>query len=373
MESACKISSDLSSKILTIGPDYHNHRGGIGAVLEIYSRYYDHFKFLPTYQVGSSLHKLHIFIENIFLFVKLLITDRRIKIIHIHGASYGSFYRKFAIFYIAKFFFRKKIIYHIHGARFDQFLLGAPKPDGKKQILPWLPKILIGYMLKNIDIMICLSISWQKYFIESLNFPRDKCFILNNVIENSRMTLKSKINSPIKIVFLGEIGPRKGIFDVIKVIKKNKEIFSNEILLQIGGNGNIQELKSEIKLNQLNNIIEYIGWVNGEKKVEILTNADILILPSYAEGLPISILEGMSFGLPIIASNVGGIPEIVTDNVNGKLIEPGNLKQIELAILFFIENKHKIIDYGRNSCEIAKKYEPNDVFTNLARIYNKLL
>jgi glycosyltransferase involved in cell wall biosynthesis len=368
-----KIPLNISSSILTIGPDYINHRGGIGAVLEVYSKYFENFKFLATHRMGSSFFKMFFFLGSIFMFLKLLTFDREIKIIHIHGASYGSFYRKFIFVLLSKYLFRKKVIYHIHGARFDLFYEGAPKPNGEKQLFPRLTKILVNFILKRIDLLICLSNSWESYFINCLKISEDKVSVLNNVVDNDLNLSKTIVNSPIQILFLGEIGPRKGVFDLLEVFKKNKESFKDNIVLKVGGNGDIEKFKLYVNSNKIGHLVEYIGWVGDDKKDVILSNSDILILPSYAEGLPISLLEGMSYGLPIISTNVGGIPEIVYEGVNGKLVEPGNLTMIEDSISFFLNNPNEILKYGEKSLDIVNKFKPDYVFPNLMGLYVKIL
>ena len=121
MNQKYKISSDLTSKILTVGPDYRNHRGGVGAVIEVYSHYFERFNFIPSYKSGSGLFKIAVFFLGLIKLCYTLTTNRKIEIIHIHGASYGSFYRKFFIFILGKYIFRKKIIYHIHGGGYKIF------------------------------------------------------------------------------------------------------------------------------------------------------------------------------------------------------------------------------------------------------------
>lgn len=101
--------------------------------------------------------------------------------------------------------------------------------------------------------------------------------------------------------------------------------------------------------------------------------ADIYILPSYNEGLPIAILEAMSYTHPIISTPVGGIPEVVKDHQNGILVEPGNLEQIKEALLFFIKHPEVIESYGQKSYEIVQPYFPENVFLQLKKIYYDLL
>ena len=108
--------------------------------------------------------------------------------------------------------------------------------------------------------------------------------------------------------------------------------------MYIGGNGEIQRLKELINKHNIEDIVEFLGWISSMEKAIILNSTDVYILPSYNEGLPISILESMSYGKAIISTNVGGIPEIVRNKENGLLINPGELKQMEQAIDFFLEN-----------------------------------
>jgi len=142
--------------------------------------------------------------------------------------------------------------------------------------------------------------------------------------------------------------------------------------LLIGGNGEIKRLNNFIHANQIGSIVEFMGWVTNDAKISAFNKADIYILPSYNEGMPISILEAMSYGLAIIATNVGGIPEIVFNEVNGLLIEPGNSSQIERTLNYFIDNPALIRRYGAASENLVKKYFPDKVCGQLIELYNSV-
>lgn len=356
-----KIPSKISETILTIGPNYQYHRGGIGAVIEIYSKYFVKFKFLASYKVGTSIYKSFFFIGSIFKLFKLLIFDRKIQIIHIHGASYGSFFRKFFIFLAAKYLFRKKVIYHIHGGGFANF------EKNSNLILRKAIKLLI----ENVDVVICLSESWKKFFME--NFKPNKIIIIHNIIDYPHLSVFKEKENIITLLFLGLICDAKGIFELIEVIFRNKEKYKDKIRLIIGGNGEIDRLNNIIQQQQLEGLVEFVGWISNKEKTTWLQKSDIYILPSYKEGLPISILEAMSYGQAIISTNVGGIPEIVIPEKNGILIEPGNLSEIETAINFFLEHPEMIEIYGLESKQYAKKHLPDSVIMELTTIYASLL
>jgi glycosyltransferase involved in cell wall biosynthesis len=120
-------------------------------------------------------------------------------------------------------------------------------------------------------------------------------------------------------------------------------------------------------------IVEFLGWISGMGKAIILNSSDVYILPSYNEGLPISILESMSYGKAIISTYVGGIPEIVRNKENGLLINPGELKQIEQTIDFFLENPDQIKEYGVISKQKVQKHLPHSVLKELQEIYKSVL
>ena len=356
-----QLSSQVSSKVLTVGPEFKNHRGGVGAVISVYSKYFEVFNFIPSYKVGSGFYKSYIFFKSIFKLIFILISNRRIKIIHIHGASNGSFYRKFIIFLICRHIFRKKIVYHIHGGGFGNFY----KKSGS------FTKRLIRILLNNSDCIITLSQSWYKYFHENFNIK--KLVVLPNIIDYPHKLQRSTSPDSLTFLFFGLICETKGIFDLLTVIENNKEDYRSRMKLLIGGDGDTQKLQALINDHQTGDIIEYLGWVDNEKKSAAFNKSDVFILPSYTEGLPISILEAMSYGKAIIATDVGGVSEIVRENENGILIEPGNLRQIELAINNMLDHKDLVKRFGEVSELHVQKYLPDEVLKKLNEIYKSLL
>lgn len=101
-----------------------------------------------------------------------------------------------------------------------------------------------------------------------------------------------------------QIGHNKGIYDLIGVIALHKKEFHGRQQLRVGGNREVDKVKILIKEKKISDIVSYEGWVSGGRKVELLDVSDAYILPSYKEGLPISILEAMSYGLPMISTKV---------------------------------------------------------------------
>jgi glycosyltransferase involved in cell wall biosynthesis len=143
--------------------------------------------------------------------------------------------------------------------------------------------------------------------------------------------------------------------------------------LLIGGNGEIEHLKDKIKKHKLEELVEFLGWITNTRKIDVLNSCDVFILPSYNEGLPVSVLESMSYGKTIISTNVGGIPEIVRHGENGLLINPGNLEELKNAIDYVFLHPEKLPEYGKASEQIVRKHLPGEVIKELRAIYESVL
>lgn len=351
----------MKNKVLTIGPDYKTLKGGIASVLSVYAKYDNTFCFLPTYSSENNFINLLSFPFKYFNILLFIIMNPNYKIIHIHGASRISFYRKYILFLSLKYLLKRRIIYHIHGGEFHLF-------EKESNVIT---KKLIHHMINKSNLIICLSEEWKNFFLKTFN-PK-KVLILNNIISMPLLVNVLKKKNLLQFIFLGKIVEGKGIFDLLNTIHKNKEYLNNKIKLVIGGDGETKRLKEEIHKLNITNIVEYIGWISGEDKDKLLSESDINILPSYNEGLPISILEAMSYKMPIIATNVGGIPRVVKNEKNGILIEAGNYDMIFKSMKYFIENINKIEEYGNNSFDIVQDFLPKKVIKDLINIYNDVL
>jgi len=101
--------------------------------------------------------------------------------------------------------------------------------------------------------------------------------------------------------------------------------------------------------------IAHIGWIDGEQKKEFLKNTCVNVLPSYNEGLPMTILETMSYGIPNISTNIASIPEVIKDGETGYLIEPGDIDGLCESILKCVSDKEKLLQFSQNSYELIKQ------------------
>ena len=171
-------------------------------------------------------------------------------------------------------------------------------------------------------------------------------------------------------MYLGKISQQKGIFDLLDVVEKNINFFRNRLILHIGGNGDTERLKTLILTKGIADIVTFEGWADNNKKIELLNRADALILPSYTEGLPVAILEAMTYELPVVATTVGGIPEIVSPET-GLLFHPGNKIEMFKCLRMLVNNEYHF--NPQRIAEIAQQFLPSNIVKQLTEIYNSLL
>jgi glycosyltransferase involved in cell wall biosynthesis len=340
-------------RILSIGVDCSKSRGGVSAVEYQYSKIYYPWQFIATATVGSSIKKAFYFITGLLRFLIKMLTDKKIEIIHVHGASYNSFRRKQVIINIG-LFFKKKVIFHCHGAEFKLFT-----SSHKDSVIK---------TLKKCHCIVCLSESWKQWF-------ENECCCknvvhINNIIPIPQKGIREKnATNSLKLLFLGKLGKRKGIFDLLDVISQMREY---DVKLFCGGNGDVDGVLKRISELKLQDKIEYLGWVSGEQKISLLNDVDAYVLPSYNEGLPISILEAMSYGLPIVSTRVGGIPDLVREGENGYLIDPGSKEQLYAALLSLMNNPEERIRMGQECEKVSLDYQPQNVEKQLKQMYQSL-
>lgn len=340
------------SNILMIGPDC---QGGITSVINMYKNAELNAIYMASYTRNDILWQLFIYTRFMLEYIFTLCTNFNIKIVHIHSASYGSFLRKQFALNMAKLF-GKKVIFHIHGAEFELFYNKSSKAV----------KSLITSTLNKADVVIVLSKQWKET-ISKISSNINIVILYNPAVIKE---LKHIPSDSTRFLFMGRIEKRKGVYEIIE----GGKYLDDNILVNLYGDGNTTEFERLIKEGNLEHKIKIRGWISGEQKDEVYYNSDVLLLPSFNEGLPMSILEAMAYGLPIISTPVGGIAEAVEDGVNGFLVPPGDARALSEKINLIASDKNLREKIGQESYRMAKeKFDINVIIKQLEEIYAELI
>ncbi|WP_434655850.1 glycosyltransferase family 4 protein [Thermoanaerobacterium thermosaccharolyticum] len=243
------------------------------------------------------------------------------------------------------------------------------------RIMFYFMKKLIKLIHKRSDIQVFVS----KYLADKYAYKKGHIIIANEnritediIVKIDQIKMRDE-NTPFKILFIGRLSPEKGIFDLLKAVQKIRD---ENLILTIIGDGILKDkIIDYVNINNLTdkvNIKGYAKW--GKQLFDIIKSNHVLILPSYSEGLGLVILEAMSMGVPVIASNVGGIPEIVYNNYNGLLFEPGNIDELVNKIKYLINNEKIRYNLSINSVNLAKENtiekQMNKILEELKAIIN---
>ena len=347
-------------KVLMLGPG-RSLKGGVSSVV---NAYYEaglgekvNLTYLETYTDGNKAEKLNAAIKAIYKFKECC---KDTDIVHIHMASRASFYRK-SIFVNKAKRMNKKIILHIHGAEFEKFYKEESNEIMKKYI---------RYIFSKSDKVIALSSKWKDILKKIVD--ESKITVIYNSIVCPKQHLDKNYNNE-KILFLGRLGNRKGVYDILKCASRIIAIFPNVEFI-LAGDGEVDNVRELCNKMGIKNNFRITGWIDGAEKEKLLNEASIYLLPSYNEGMPISVLEAMAYGLPVISTNIGGIPELIDNDENGFLIEPGDINGITNSLIKLLEDNNKKRRFGENAFLKAKNnFNVENKINDLYELYYELI
>lgn len=352
-------NNERKIKVLHVGPSLKEQGGVvtvINSILNLDMKENVEFNTLSTF---TNNKKMKAFIKSILKYLKICIFNKP-DIIHIHMASGGSFYRK-SIFVLISRLFNVKIIVHLHGARFREFY----------SAMNGIVKRYCRYIMNKTDKLIILTEEWRK-FAEVIVKDKRKIALVSNFVQVPEKIKRNTKNEEVKILFLGRLGKRKGTYLLIKAAKiiKEKNIKFKMIL---AGDGEIDKCKKRISDSNLENEIEVLGWIDSEEREKYLRECDILALPSYFESFGMSLIEGMSYSMPVIATKAGAMPYVVENEKDGILIKPGNYEELAEVLIELIENRSLRIKMGNRGYEhVQREFSDKVALGKFSKIYREL-
>ncbi|MCK9596953.1 glycosyltransferase family 4 protein [Candidatus Pacearchaeota archaeon] len=253
--------------------------------------------------------------------------------------------------------FRPKILrpfIFLNNLFLNKFSLGFV--DKIISITPWELKILKKYSAKE-------KISVIPNGVDKILFKK--------IIKNN-FKKKNNIKEKYLVLFFGRLNPTKGpemlAKTAINITKKRKDI----AFIWIGPDeGKAEEVKKLIKGYKN---MKYLGPIKGKENIaEMYQSANVYVLPSYREGLPLTLFEAMASGLPIVASPVNGIPFEMKENENGFFSNYGDLDSLEKNILKLINNQKLARKISQNNIKKSKNYNWDDIYKKYMGEYEKLL
>jgi glycosyltransferase involved in cell wall biosynthesis len=288
-----------------------------------------------------------------------------VPITHIHTSSYTGFYEKIFFVLIARSL-GSRVILHIHGGAFNHFF----EENGR------VTQQLISRLLLLPDRLIVLSEWWANFFRERVNPELEgRITVLHNAVEVPNLSLDRLMRArsgseQFRIVFLGSVGDRKGCRELLGAADQLSAHSDIQIYFLGGGeqDGDLERYKRKSHEMGLSDV-QFPGYVSGDQKAEYMKKADMFVLPSRADNFPISLLEAMSYGLPVVVSDVGAMDEVVSKE-NGIVISPRDTDGLVEAIQFMYNHPDQRKEMGQKNVEkVVEHYSASQYINYLESIY----
>ena len=331
-------------------------RGGITSVVKAHesgaqwSKY--HCRWIQTHEDKSFLWKL---LCAGMALAEYLVFLPSADIVHIHVSEPTSAKRKLLFFRPAKWL-KKKIVVHFHSFSSDTTING-PHSERYRE------------MFCGADVVVVLSNYWKEVV--------DKKFHLGNrikVVYNPcpTITYPQTYEKTKSILYAGTINQRKGYADLIRAFAKVASKHT-DWKIALAGNGEIEQARTLAKELGIEGQVDFLGWVNGEKKDKAFKQASVFCLPSYAEGFPMAVLDAWAYGLPVVTTPVGGIPDVAVDGENMLLFNPGDIDTLAEKLDIMMSDETLRDKLSDSSVKMAsEKFNLDTITAQVAEIYESL-
>lgn len=347
-------------RIVMVGTAFDT-KGGIASVLDGYRRagLLERWPvdYVATHRDGTAAEKLLRAVDGLVVLLALLCRYPR-AILHVHGASRASFWRK-SVFMALALAARWPVIFHLHGGGFAGFYENECGRVGRA---------LVRFFLDRAACIVVVSSRWSAWMRGVTRNPNIQ------VVENgvSLPPPSGLAREPATLVFAGRCCEGKGLYDLLQAMVALRR-GPGRVRLECLGDGDLDEVERAIASMGLVDRVRVHGWVDAPTRDAMFARATAVVLPSHAEGLPMALLEAMAAGAPVVATAVGGIPDLVVDGHNGLLVPPADPRALEGAIRRLLSDPGLRRRLGAAAREtVASKHTVERAIDRLGAIYADL-
>lgn len=341
------MTNKSNPRVLMIGPSLSSC-GGMATVerqlVERLPKAGVQTKFISTYDDCGKFGKLVIALTA---FLQFRFSLNKTDILHVHMASRGSYIRK-KLFIDAADRRGVPVVLHLHAA---EFALWFDSECSEKERLD------IHNTFTRCAKVVVLSKEWKNFLINRNVCGSERIAVLNNAVDvPSENTTDYSLNT---VLFMGRLDSRKSPDAILRAAVKLLPLHPDAKFI-FGGDGDIAAYENLARELGVINSCRFIGWATAEKKIEAFRDSSIYCLPSKNEGMPMSVLEAMSFGLATISTPVGGIPQVISDGINGMLFPVDDIDALTKILNRLMSDtalKERIGKNGRSRIEKAFSLE----------------
>ncbi len=359
-------------RILLLGAHTTKTVGGISTLIHdiLHSPLAQKFEFrhiVSQVDQYRRFRKLLLAIGALIRFVANLVLWRP-NLVYVHVGGHASLYRK-AVFIAVARLAGQRVLTHFHAGNFEYYY--AQQGRWGRRFIRWGLGRSHRFIAVSHETAKVMRKVWPS--VETAVVPNGVKLELfssgraaaagANGHSNGRSNGRAN-GHPVRLLFVGKMGCRKGEQDLIHALQQVVRT-TPEIRLDMLGQLS-DSIESLCRESGLRPYIDQLGPVSLERRIEFFQRADIFVLPTYAEALPIAVLEAMASGLPVVTTPVGGIPELLDDGREGYLVRPGDIDSIADRIARLVRDPEQRRQMGRLAHSRAHQFDLNVVFDQLA-------
>lgn len=302
----------------------------------------------------------------VYLFVRLIarLTVFKPDVVYVASSYDWSYLRNAVLMFTAKLY-GAKVVCHFHGRRSGSLFLSSSRGIRR----------LLRASSKSFDRIIFLSPGLKESLVEA--FGTEKAEVVANFIEPGEFRPSSGLTMPeSRAIFIGRLSDDKGIYEFIESIallrREGRQIYADIL----GVAETEQDERSVREFAARTGVMEafvFHGLKTGPAKADLLGQATVFVLPSKLEIFPLAVLEAYASGLPVVASRVGALAEIVHEGENGFLIQPGSAKELAVSLRRILDDEQlrlKMAAFNRRTVESC--YGKNVSVNKMAKIFRSL-
>lgn len=349
-------------RVLHMGPD-PRIGGGMSAALAallsspLAARY--ELEDVATYRGPEPLRRLEVYCLSLLRLAVWSLRGRG-RIVHIHATVRGSMYRKSVCVLLAKAL-RRKVVLHIHS--------GAAEVSAYAASRGRLSMTLFRAAFVAADAVLAVSAA-SGAAVERAYGIDGVAVVPNAAPSVAPFTREAASDGTVRVAYLGGFAnPAKGVDVLLQALRL---ALSSEPRLRVTLAGPGDPAPGDAVLIEAEPALEWVGWLNPDEKDELLRAAAVFVMPSRSEGLPMALLEAMAYGMSVIATAVGGIPEVVEAGVDGLLVEPDNPQALADALCQLVADDELRIRLAVAAHGRAERLDASEVAGRLDALYASL-
>jgi glycosyltransferase involved in cell wall biosynthesis len=315
---------------------------------------------LETRGAAGALFSLWMLAKALVIIVRGRVSGQLVGI-HVNMAERLSVVRKGAVIVLSRAL-GIPVVLHLHAAELHHSYPRLPKP--LQAMTRWVFSLPASCVV--------LGTAAQRFVVDELRVPSSRVeIVFNGVPAPTAPRRITKENAVKRLLFVGNLSERKGVTDLLKALSR-PGFEDLPLELVFAGDGDIRSYQAKVNALGLEKKVRFTGWVGQGEVADLMAQADLLVLPSYDEGLPLVILEALGNGVAVVCTPVGEIPSVLQHGVTACLVEPGDVKGLAASLQNLLRHPELIKTLEENGKALyEQEFSLSQFFFNIAQVHKR--